>query len=88
VTRPVAVATRYEYLNDDGGLFGGVKQVLQEITVTLEHKLADGFLVRGEFRGDWSDRAYFPVHDGTVNTRQNTWLVGLVWWMGGKSGAW
>ncbi|HKW01473.1 MAG TPA: outer membrane beta-barrel protein [Vicinamibacterales bacterium] len=88
VTPPVAVATRYEYLNDAGGLYGGVKQVLQEITLTLEHKLADGFLVRGEFRSDWSDRAYFPAHDGTLNTRQHTWLVGLVWWMGGKSGGW
>jgi len=88
IAAPAAAALRYEYLNDDGGLFGGARQVLQEITITLEHKLADGFLVRGEFRSDWSDHASFPTQDATLNTRQNTLLVGLVWWMGGKSGVW
>ena len=59
VSAPAALAFRYEYLNDDGGLFGGLKQNLQEVTFTLEHKLADGFLVRGEFRRDWSNQPYF-----------------------------
>ena len=31
--------------------------VLQEVTLTYEHRLADGFLVRGEYRRDWSNRA-------------------------------
>ena len=88
VSAPAALAFRYEYLNDDGGLFGGLKQNLQEVTFTLEHKLADGFLVRGEFRRDWSNQPYFPSHDGELKTGQNTILVGLVWWMGGKQGAW
>ena len=49
---------RYERL-DDEGLFGGIDQLLQEVTLTAEYKFADGFLVRGEFRRDWSNQAFF-----------------------------
>jgi hypothetical protein len=45
VTTPVAFAVRYERL-DDEGLFGGIDQVLQEVTATAEYKFADGFLLR------------------------------------------
>lgn len=86
VTTPAALALRYEWLDDDGGLFGGVPQVLQEITVTAEHKFSDGFLARGEFRRDWSDTVFFPAHDLELRKGQNTVLVGLVWWMGNKKG--
>jgi hypothetical protein len=84
-----AVALRYEFLNDDG-LFGGIAQNLQEVTFTLEHKVADGFVARGEFRRDWSDTGFFPGRAPTdpLKTGQNTLLVGLVWWVGGKQGAW
>ena len=34
VTPAGAVAVRYERVDDDGGLFGGIDQLLQEITVT------------------------------------------------------
>ena len=51
---------RYERL-DDEGLFGGIDQVLQEITATLEYKFADGFLVRGEYRRDWSNGRSSPA---------------------------
>ena len=51
---------RYEYL-DDEGLFGGIDQMLHEITLTGEYKFADGFLVRGEFRRDWSNEDFFPA---------------------------
>jgi len=87
VTRPAALASRYEYL-DDEGLFAGVAQKLQEVTATAEYKLADGFLVRGEFRRDWSNRLFFPVHDGGMSAHQNTALAGLVWWIGSKTGGW
>jgi hypothetical protein len=84
-----ALALRYEYLNDDG-LFGGIAQDLQEVTVTFEHKVADGFLARGEFRRDWSNVGFFPGRATTdpLKTGQNTVLVGFVWWVGGKQGAW
>jgi hypothetical protein len=85
---PVALSVRYERL-DDEGLFGGIDQVLQEITATAEYKFADGFLVRGEFRRDWSNERFFtgPRPDDP-RTDQNTFLIGLVWWFGNKPGAW
>jgi hypothetical protein len=86
-TTPASVSLRYEFLADDG-LFGGIKQNLQELTLTAEHKFAEGFLLRGEFRRDWSDQAYFPAHGGRVLDHQNTALIGMVWWIGNKTGSW
>jgi len=88
ITSTGALSARYEYINDSGGLFGGIEQKLQEVTLGVEHKVADGFLARGEFRRDWSSELYFPAHDGQTRTGQTTILVGLVWWFGGKQGAW
>ena len=56
--------------------------------MTAEYKLADGFLVRGEFRRDWSDRSFFPQRGASPSGHQNTALVGLVWWIGNKTGSW
>jgi hypothetical protein len=88
VNEPAALSVRYERL-DDEGLFGGIDQVLQEVTATAEYKLADGFLVRGEFRRDWSNERFFTGPEpGDPREHQNTLLVGLVWWFGNKQGAW
>lgn len=80
---------RYERL-DDEGLFGGIDQVLQEVTATLEYRLGDGFLVRGEFRRDWSNERFFPGRLGAGDLRrgQNTGLIGAIWWFGSKRGSW
>jgi hypothetical protein len=88
VNSPAALALRYERL-DDEGLFGGIGQVLQEVTATAEYKFADGFLLRGEFRRDWSNEDFFAGPEpGELLDHQNTALVGLVWWFGNKQGAW
>lgn len=88
LTAPAALAVRYERL-DDEGLFGGIDQMLHEVTLTAEHKLADGFLMRAEFRRDWSNRRFFTGPDGDdPREAQNTALIGLVWWFGNKPGAW
>jgi hypothetical protein len=60
------------------------------VTFTLERKLADGFLVRAEFRRDWSDTPFFPgrATADPLETAQTTLLVGLVWWAGGRPGGW
>jgi hypothetical protein len=88
VSSPAAIAIRYERL-DDEGLFGGIDQVLQEVTATLEYKFADGFLMRGEFRRDWSTETFFTgPRPGDLRADQNTALIGLVWWFGNKQGAW
>ena len=49
--------------------------------LTAEYKFADGFLVRGEFRRDWSNEPFFtgPGGAGDLRDHQNTALVGLVW---------
>lgn len=88
VTNPLAAAVRYERL-DDEGLFGGIDQVLQGLTATAEYKVADGFLMRGEFRRDWSDEPFFTgSQPDDLHDHQNTILLGLVWWFGNKLAAW
>ena len=88
VSSPAALSVRYERI-DDEGLFGGIDQVLHGLTATAEYKLADGFLVRGEFRRDWSNERFFTgARPGDLRDHQNTALVGLVWWFGNKQGAW
>ena len=85
---PAALAVRYERLNDEG-LFGGIDQVLHELTATAEYKFAEGFLMRAEFRRDWSNERFFTgPRPGEPREHQNTALIGLVWWFGNKTGAW
>jgi hypothetical protein len=84
-----ALAARAEYLSDRGGLFSGATQALKEQTVPMEYKVIDGFLVRGEWRRDASNHPYFLTDTlGLLKKEQNTATLGLVWWFGGKSGAW
>jgi hypothetical protein len=85
-----ALGVRYEHLDDSGGLFAGVAQTVEEVTLTFEHKTGDGFLIRGEYRRDWSDTGVFPgrAPSDALKTGQNTALIGFVWWIGAKSGGW
>ncbi|HTS46434.1 MAG TPA: outer membrane beta-barrel protein, partial [Bryobacteraceae bacterium] len=85
----IAIAGRTEYLNDQGGLFTGVTQALKETTVTLEQKMLEGFLLREEWRGDFSNRPYFYTSQlGILKREQNTATLGLVWWVGAKKSPW
>jgi hypothetical protein len=84
----VNLGARSEYLSD-GGMFSGTTQALKEATGTYQYKFSDWFDGFFEYRRDWSNRPYFQ----TTNTRypvnhQDTAAVGLVWWYGGKQGAW
>jgi hypothetical protein len=65
-------------------------QLLQETTLTAEYKFAEGFLVRGEFRRDWSIQPFFPGRSGAADLRahQNTALLAGIWTIGNKQGAW
>jgi hypothetical protein len=89
VTTPVALGLRYERL-DDEGLFGGIDQVLQEVTVTGEYKFADAFIMRAEYRRDWSNEPFFPGRLGAADLRghQNTALLSGIWVIGSKTGVW
>jgi TolA-binding protein len=87
-TPKFALAGRAEYLSDRGGLFSGVTQALKETTLTGDYKLADGFLMRGEWRRDFSNRPFFLTDTpGVLKRDQNTATLGLVWWFG-KEGSW
>jgi len=85
----IAVAARAEYLSDRGGLFTGATQAIKETTLTFEQRIADGFLLREEWRRDFSNHPYFLTDTlGNLKKEQNTATLGLVWWFGAKEGAW
>jgi hypothetical protein len=89
LTPKLAIAARTEYVSDRGGLFSGATQALKENTLTLERKLAEGFVMRGEWRRDASNHAYFLTDTlGILKKEQNTATLGVVWWFGGKEGPW
>jgi hypothetical protein len=89
VTPRLALATRAEYLSDRGGLFSGISQALKENTITLDYRLADGFLMRYEWRRDYSNQPSFLSDvQGVLKQDQQTATVGLVWWWGRKEGSW
>lgn len=84
----VAIAGRAEYMSD-GGLFTGVSQALKETTLTLEQKLMEGFLLREEYRRDFSNQPYFYTDLlGVLRREQNTATIGVVWWFGPKKSPW
>ncbi len=84
-----ALNGRFEYFADRGGLFSGATQNLKEATITADYLLAGGFLMRTEWRSDFSDQPYFHSSTaGKLLQQQNTATVGLVWWFGDKKGAW
>jgi hypothetical protein len=88
-TQAFALAARAEYMSDRGGLFSGVTQALKETTLTADFKLADGFLLRGEWRRDFSNQEFFLSRfSGIRATEQNTATVGVIWWFGRKQGSW
>ena len=88
-TPKFALAGRGEYFSDRGGTFSGSTQALKETTGTLEYKLADGFLMRGEWRWDFSNHPFFFTdRPGLLKKEQNTATLGMLWWFGGKEGSW
>ena len=89
LTSKIALATRAEYMSDRGGLFSGITQALKENTVTFDYKMADGFLMRYEWRRDFSNQPSFLTDvQGVFSKDQNTATVGLLWWWGRKEGTW
>ena len=84
-----SLAGRYEYVSDRGGYLSGITQRLQEATVSAAFQPAPGFQLRGEFRRDYSNQPFFLSEaPGVLKRAQNTVLIGVLWWFGGKQGAW
>jgi hypothetical protein len=89
LTAKTAIAARGEYMVDRGGLFTGTSQRLKEATVTYDYRLNEGFLVRSEWRRDFSNTTFFLTNTlGVSSTSQDTATLGVVWWWGTKRGAW
>jgi hypothetical protein len=85
----IALAARSEYMSDHGGLFSGTTQALKETTLTFEYKFTDNFVMREEWRRDFSNQPFFLTDTlGILRKQQTTVGIGLVWWFGGKQGAW
>lgn len=88
-TPRVAFGGRAEYLSDRGGLFTGVTQVVKETTFTTKYTPVDGVDLFAEWRRDFSNQPYFYTDLlGVLKKEQNTATLGMVWWWGGKQGAW
>jgi hypothetical protein len=85
----IALAARGEYMSDRDGMFSGTSQDLKEGTATYVYRFTDGFDGFLEYRRDWSNRRYFQTGtEGSPVDHQDTAGLGLVWWYGGKKGAW
>jgi hypothetical protein len=88
-TPKIAAGGRAEYLSDRGGLFSGLTQALKETTATFDYKFAEGFLMRYEWRRDFSNQpSFFTARDGVLSKEQQTATVGVIWWVGRKEGVW
>ncbi|HWB86320.1 MAG TPA: porin [Bryobacteraceae bacterium] len=80
-----AIAQRLEWFNDATGFSTGTVQKLKEFTFTTEYKAAEGLLVRGEYRHDWSNVDAFDRGNQLANWKnQDTLLVGFVAYFGPK----
>jgi hypothetical protein len=89
LSKKIAVAGRTEYLTDRGGLYTGATQALKEATLTTEYKVAEGLVMRLEWRRDFSNQRYFLTDAlGVFSKQQTTATMGVVWWFGKKTGAW
>jgi Putative beta-barrel porin-2, OmpL-like. bbp2 len=88
-TPKIALASRAEYMSDRGALFSGISQALKENTVTFDYRVADGLLMRYEWRRDFSNQPTFLSDvQGVFKKEQNTATMGVVWWWGRKEGPW
>ena len=89
LTSKLALNGRFEYLGDPGGLYSGTRQDLKDVTGTAVYQPANGFQARFEYRRDFSNRPFFLTNNPAIlSNSQNTLTLGLLWWFGGKEGAW
>lgn len=72
-----AFSPRFEVFDDNDGFRTGTAQTLKGLTLTQEVKLVDNMITRFEYRRDWSDADYFSKSNGRLVRGQNTFLIGL-----------
>jgi hypothetical protein len=79
-----AVSGRFEYFNDPDGFATGTVQHLFEFTGTYEYKWVEGLLTRVEYRGDFSNQAYFHKQLTSMVDQQQTLTVAFIAFFGPK----
>lgn len=82
-TGKIAFTPRFEYYKDESAFSTGLKQNLNEFTMTGEYKMLEGLLARLEYRRDGSDEPYFVKGSRSVKG-QSTLEVGVVAFFGPK----
>jgi hypothetical protein len=86
---PLSLAGRFEYVSDRGGFLSGATQAIKDLTLNATYQPAEGFQLRWEYRRDYSNQAFFLSHTpGLLKKNQDTALMALIWWFGGKQGSW
>ncbi|MFN3739355.1 MAG: porin [Thermodesulfovibrionales bacterium] len=71
-----SLSLRTEYFKDDKGVRTGQPQALKEITLTPEFRIARSFILRPEYRHDWSDKESF---DSGSKKSQDTLALGVMY---------
>jgi len=75
-----STSIRAEYFNDKDGVRTGIPQKLKEITITPEIRIAKNFLLRPEYRHDWSNKDGFDSEHNTLNKKsQDTIALGVMY---------
>lgn len=83
------LGSRFALLKDSGGIFSGASQTLKDTTLTATYQLAEGVQTKWEYRRDFSNTPFFLTNTpGMLKKEQNTAMLGLIWWFGGKKGSW
>jgi hypothetical protein len=68
---------------------GNEIQAFKEVTGTWKYSLSDKVDALIEYRRDWSNHPCFITNSpASPSAHQDTALLGLVWWHGGKQGSW
>jgi hypothetical protein len=74
----VALSGRFEYFNDHDGFATGTPQHMNEVTATLERKVASHLVSRLEYRHDSSNANFFNRGGDSFVKGQTTVLAGLM----------
>lgn len=80
-----AISPRYDWYKDRDGFITTRSQTLQEFTLSGDLKMREGFLMRLEYRRDWSSVPFFDRGNELASARhQDTALVGFIVYFGPK----
>jgi hypothetical protein len=75
-----SASVRAEYFNDKNGVRTGIPQEVKEITITPEFRMVKNFLLRPEYRHDWSNKNGFDSEHVTFNKKsQDTIALGMMY---------